>query len=375
MLNTVYRGTSEVAEVFFKNADGTPFVATSPAQYRVYSFNNELILSGAGTQDLSDTSRWTATITIPDTAPLSDIGQRYQIRWSIANTTTDKSQVYTESFFVKIEGDPIALDSRRIMLSGGQLTDTLILSEPASSVSIRLVDENETTYFTSEISTGNPRRVNDFYVYDFNASNLENMISGNAGICAYLSEWKYSIGGQTPSYEYHPIYVVSPKTMMIVAQLRQLIDKAHNWDINPQLAYKDTDLVQHVLMGLQRVNGSPPQATNWTIDTLPPSMYIWVTYAAASDALFSQYLAESVSAFDFQGMAVQLTIDRGQYIDTARQALETQLEKLQQAKKTLAYSGKVGALGINIGPQTNYPSRVHPLNNLYWYNQSRFLFW
>jgi hypothetical protein len=63
-------------------------------------------------------------------------------------------------------------------------------------------------------------------------------------------------------------------------------------------------------------------------------------------AIQSQYLAEGEKAFEFQGAAISLNVDRTQYLDTAQATIQSRLDaELQLIKTNLIIKGVIGGAG------------------------------
>jgi hypothetical protein len=75
--------------------------------------------------------------------------------------------------------------------------------------------------------------------------------------------------------------------------------------------------------------------------------------------------AEGQAAFEFQGLAVNLSVDRTQYLSNTLERLNSQLQAdLVPAKRLMARAGKICALHINIGAANNLPAMVDPYFHL-----------
>jgi hypothetical protein len=79
-----------------------------------------------------------------------------------------------------------------------------------------------------------------------------------------------------------------------------------------------------------------------------------VQEASRYEALRAQYLAEGVSAFDFSGQSVSLTVDRTQYLESEMGRIQAYLDTtLPQVKKASVIAGSPGAVSIQIHSRTN----------------------
>lgn len=361
-LDFVYRNQTVSNKVLLFNSKGLPFVATSPASFTVLDFNGATVISGPCVQDTQNPEVWEATFSIPTSAPVSELGEKYRLVYVIKNAT--ETQTAVEYFTVRLDGDPISFDAGRIALKGGTVSDYLITETPASSVHLRILDESDSVYVDVDIDTSNPRRSGAYYVYDKTTDVLANL-TPHHNLVPYLAEWTYIDQSGVPGLEVHPIYVVSTKLFMAIDALRKLVDKAKNEDINPNLRYTDLDLAHYVMAGINRVNVTPPSLTRYTTENIPFQMTSLAKDAAAVEALRAQYLAEGVSAFDFQGQSVQLNVDRTQYIQSMIDMLNNDLdERIRKAKKMAIRSSGAGVLGLSVHPGTNYAAMISPRDQM-----------
>lgn len=368
-LQSVYRGQSVQAEVFFYDPEtGAPAVPDAPASFKILTHDSQLVQSGAAIQDTLDPARWYCTFVIPDSAPISDDGRKYKIVWSLVSDNGFHSSV--EQFSVQLEFEPIGEDLDVLMLEGGRLKDSLGLSSAATELFCRVLDENGTVVIPSTAVPLSPKSANGLVYYEFDSGSDMPQLVSRDGAAPYFIEWSYTAAPLPKSTEIHVLYVVSPKMYMFIDGVRKFVDVANNSDINPNLRYTDTRLAHHVLAGLQRINSEPPTLTNWSVNKVPTSFYNYVTKAAIVDALRSQYLAEGMTAFDFQGQAVQLNVDRTQYLQTMADNLDQELnDKVPRAKRTyIRASGAGGVLGINVNQSTNHldlRSKIDNFRRLY----------
>ena len=360
-LDFVYRNSSVTTSTALLNSKGLPFVAQTPATFSVFDFNGGLITTGAGVQDTQNPEVWSATFSIPAAAPISDMGEKYRLVWLIKNDT--ETQTATEYFSVRLDGDPISFEAGRIALRGGSVTDCLITDAPATNIHFRLIDESDTPYVDVDV-TVTPRQVNGRFIYDYTTQNLENLVP-RLSLSPFLGEWTYTDASGTPGFEVHPIYVVSSKMFLMIDNVRRAVDKARNEDINPNLRYTDIDLCHHVLDGISRVNSTPPSLTNFTTENIPFALTSLVKDASVVSALRAQYLAEGVSAFDFQGQTVQLNVDRTQYIQSAIDMLNNDLdERIRKAKKLAIRQSGAGVVGLTVSPSTNFAAMLNARDHM-----------
>lgn len=118
-------------------------------------------------------------------------------------------------------------------------------------------------------------------------------------------------------------------------------------------------------------NGAYGQFTSYTfINAKGIIREFWLLYAELF-ALESQLLAEGEKAFNFQGAAISLDVDRTQYLDNAASKIQSRLDsELKPLKQNIIIKGQgsgdgstdpsrlapgaIGAVGITITPASMY---------------------
>jgi len=408
IIDSVIQGQSAVFSVDLLNADGTAFITTTAPSFVVRDFNGNLVTQGVGSQDTNTPSRWTASITIPPNAPVtSDSTNRYTIQWSAFNATTKLSQISTSAFSVNGAVDFNVIELDRLALERTPLVDSLAITVGQTILQLRVTLRNEDgavlydsgTLIKTDIPT--PILSQGYNVYTFNSKSAvatmtadgrgtppvpsnQNTALGSpyagvsfypypppasqyqtdylhqtqlAGFSPLCVQWDYVTQNGSEN-EFHFLYVVNTKIIILVHQLRKLIDKARSQNPNIVLQYTDVDLVEYLNQGMNIVNMLGVTMTQWTLVTAPSVVREGIIMLGAFVALSAQYLAEGESAFEMSGANVNLNIDRTPYIDATigrmcQQFIDTHIPR---AKKLWLRTtggngtGPGGALGVNYGP-------------------------
>ena len=381
MLSVVTPGTSFQIEAFFTNADGTAFAPNQPVTYNIRDFNNSMVISGSAAQDSTNPQRWYTTISLPSNVVSTADGQYYSLNWlaigtsTINNTLTQSSQTQNQLFQVAGSSDYLFIESDRLVMMGSPIADNILLptaTTPAIT-QVSFKDQDNNILYTT--SPSNTATVGTNTVFNFSVPGTVTAaptpLPGQApcygwpyaplysGAHPFIIEWDFTYNGVMQPPEYHFVYLTTMRVILAMNDLRRMIDKARNADINTNLQYSDIDLIHYLQQGMQRLNAYSPQLTNWNFYTLPQQFQIPLTYAAAYEALNAQVLAESVSAFDFNGQSVSLSVDRSPALDSALERMDAYLQNnVPKAKKVWARSGggtgiSAGVLGISVGPSTN----------------------
>lgn len=361
MPTTVIRGQAFTCEAAFYASDNvTPFVATGPAVYNIFDHLGNLVLTGAGTQDNLAPAIWRVQTTLPSNVPIPTQNEKYRVNWQISNAS--ERQQFNEQFSVVAEGDPAPQNDSFLGIEGSPFEDSLTSKEPFidNKFSIKLINQaNSIDLFNALNNVVVPQNINGLYRYNFNSIIVPPEFStNNQGVWPFIVEWSYATATRPTVRDYHFLYLLTPRAIIHVQNLRMFIDKAQNQDINPNLQFTDVELLHFVYQGLARINASPPGGTAWSLQNIPEIMKYPLEKCAQHEALNAWYLAEGISnAFDFQGAAVQLTIDRTQFIQTKMDEINNWLESnLKESKRSaIRGSGRGGALSVSISPVLNMP--------------------
>lgn len=320
----------------FRKQNGGTLAAASAATWVIKDHNGVTVVSGTGTQDLTNAALWTATTTIPSAAPIPPDGSKWAVTWRLP--LANGSDAYQmETFDLVASGDESAEPrvTDVLVLLGTALRDSIALPSAVTTPSFKITDENGRTIATL-VPTSAVSGQNKIWTVSGAADALKVPL-GNAGY--FLGAWTWTGLTGYPETEIHPIYVLNSAAMTLINNIRRFVDKARLQDIHPHLSYTDVDLLHYALRGIAYCNGIGPSLTYWSLGGLPASLTHFIEMAGALNAVQSQYLAEGSSTFDFQGLGVQLNVDRTQFLDNIAGQLNAFLDKLPDAKKAWVAAG------------------------------------
>lgn len=357
-IGTAVLGIASTADFYAVDSDGASVTLDGSPTWSILDDSSEVVVSGTGSQDLSVANHWSTVFTLPTNIPVTD-DLLYTIVWS-ATSESGTAVLFTEQFKVANVIEVGADEPGVLVLQGHRFTDFIETEAPLDEYTVSITDvNNNVLYTTTSDSSPVGSVVNSKYHYRVRVPIVSKLTAAGAGLFNYSIIWEMVYPTGPSSMEVHQLYVITPRTMSIISNLRLLLDKARNRDINVNLRWTDTELAAFIAMGIQRINGAPPQFTNWTIESVPKQLTDLVLKAAEYEAFNSLYLAEGMAAFDFQGQAVSLSVDRTKYIDTLRKDLGDWLTNaIYQAKRLYAFSEGPGALSIGVSTCTNIPIRV-----------------
>ena len=357
-LNNVVRGQPTTATTVFIDQDVLVF-KDSPT-WTVLDYENNQVINGIAFQNIDHPEQWIATFTLPEDCPVQP-DSKYSLIWRA--TVNGKQYQNTDTFTVLLDGEAPIFDSSSIMMSSDLFSDMIILSDGCSNFSITLTDENGTLLHSdSDPAHFTTRKLNNSTIVDYNAGVVIPKIQKqvvNIGSYPFVVTWKYSSPTNPINTEFHMVYVCTTKTVMYVAALKRVMDKARNYDINPNLRFTDQELCCFLLLGLARINSAPPILTGWSLQQLPKYLEYMLLKCAEYEALSAWALAEGMSAFNFTGASTSLEVDRTGHIrEKMNEAGKYIDENLSKIKDNLVRTSSAGVLSVAITPSTNSSVRL-----------------
>jgi len=349
-------GQNYTAITSFLNKDKTPFCATEPVTYKVYSYDNIFILQGSAIQDNIRPSDWYANFVIPEGSPVPNDtnNEQYYIEFFATNTT---QQLQSKQYFQVVDNaEPVSYDSSVLTIKGQSITDNLITSLRVTSYTVSIQDDTDRVLYTA--TNNDPQSVlkNNCYVTKINMGSQPSITDNGIGFFPYLVIYTYETEDNITNTEVHTLYVMNSKMMLLVNNMRRYLDKARNYDIDPSLRWTDLELAHFVMSGINRYNSSLPTITGFTATNFPTQHTYLLEKCAEHEALNALYLAEGMRAFNFTGASTSLEVDRTQYIQTKMDEIGSWLDNnLIQAKSLLirTMTGN-GRTNIQLTSVTNF---------------------
>lgn len=357
--------------VQFTDDDGDPvYDIVAPVKYFVYSPDGKKVLSGSATVDPQDASFYTLNFTIPANMPYTEGGEfaRLKIR---GKDYYDNSYVIEERFEVLEAGDENAVSTNKNVVTTVTSPLTASTEIPASlgntTATFQVLNEQNQVVHNAPVTSvvKNGRRI-------FTANSVSHGLQPSSNVHgAYLGQWVITGGSLTgPEIETCMVYVLNAQAMLMMESLRSLLDKGWLANIHPYLSWDAASFIQYLNKGFDVINSMAPRTTTFSMNApLPIGLTVYIETAAAVQALRAQQLAESNSSFDFQGLGVQLNVDRFPALDSIISQLTSDLDRAAEAKKAWVNSGSpTGPVtpggtdrmkspivsAITLGPNTNY---------------------
>jgi len=353
-MQSVIRGTNTLFFTQFYDSNGAPLTPVAAPTFTMFDATGAPVAQGVGQQDTTNPARFTAALTVPIQAPLTVVGSPYNMIWSLQSTTAAgvvTNYTNKESFYVV---DPVAPVANPVVVGNAAATVSVTLPALPKGSPVYSVYAGDVLVTTGTVTLS--AGVSTPTGVQYTATIAAGVLAPSAQ--PYTVLW--SIPGDVNTYT-NMVSVLSVSQFALLNQLRDFIDKARLQDGLTTLDYTDDNLHNYLNQGLQLLNSWNPQVTAWTYGTLPTTMTMPLLFAAAYCGLSAQYLAEGVSAFDFSGQQVTLTVSRMDSIDGALSRISEWLDTNLEKQKRLVVRGGPVHLGIQLNQHTNAISRSVPV--------------
>lgn len=344
-----------------------PLDLQSAPTFKIYSHDGDFITSGSGAQDMGAPAYWTASVTIPTSAPTTDEPEQfYKIKWRATDETGDEwTQIERFKVFSGLDEEDGPIEPVIIMQGDLDAEDMIRADKVVTNISIKLVDPftNDSEEIYSEMNP-DAYSTNGAYVYKVTLDLEEVAAELNPGVLCRQLQWTITYDDGKRSREIHDLYIINSMMAKYISDVRSRIDKGGLWDFNAALRIHDWEICGALLIGLDRMNVNPATITAFNLGNIPLSFNSFLLDLTCIEILRRLYLAYGMSAFDFSGQATQLSSDQTQYIQTMIDALGSDIsENIRKAKKMFIRK-KGGVLHISVGPNTVYPSLMNSASYL-----------
>ena len=327
--------------------DSTPLVSSNPTLYPNYTLkdvDNDVVLFGVASYDAT-TKLYKANITIPLSAKVSTPESKWLLEWQMIDDAGKDVRI-NELFDVALPTfDTTELkESQKVSLNLVPTIISIPIQTVPTSIAFNLYEEEEIIHTASTpVQEG---VFNEMYIYKVTIP-ANTMEAGKE----YGGIWTFDTGSS--QLHYVKIYAIDNYMLSLISDLRLLCDKTLK-DIDLYIGYRDSDLVNAVINGLNYIN-TIVQFTTWEISFFKGQVQFRpaLLMSAAWWLLQSQRMAEGDSAFDYSGQAVSLTQDRTSFISEALGDFKAYLDDtFEKQKKHFLRSG--GQQNFHLG--TTYPN-------------------
>jgi hypothetical protein len=307
-----------------------------------------------------------AVVHVPSEVPPSIDTERYQIRWELRLDSNSQPMYQFESLKVTGKTTVPLGPQDAIELVGDAAGISIVLQQAYQNVGFEVYSKN--TKVIDFLRTPATDRVGSGWFY---GSTIETT-SLTPSLDPYTVTWKYWNLPTQVNREASKLFVLTPSIMQAIEDVRRYINKASTTLFGfEDMIFTASDIVTFLRRARDSFNGASGILTSFDMTNASGAVReYWLRYAEVA-LLQQQYLAEGEKAFQFQGQAISLDVDRTQYYQSLASDLQGRLDndikpfKQNLMKKGLAGGdgnmdgmgtgiGSVGALGINLTPATNF---------------------
>lgn len=349
--------------------DGTVYAAGNAFSYNVQStgFSNTVFAK--------------AVVNIPSNVPPTMEGQKYQLRWALLigldtplGTSASQSKYYAAEQITVVGLNSVPTGTQPVVeLQGMTAAATLVTDQLYDTVTFQLFYQNtplsDPIPITAPGVAGSlaPTRVANGWLY---TASIETTNINVVAVAPLTMIWRYS-QSQFPAMifsEQADFWVITPAQSQAVSDVKSMVNKARTTLYgSPDLLFPAATILTWLRRGADMFNGYQGYFSNFTMTNAQGPIREYWLMCAELMALRSQYLAEGEKAFDFQGQAISLNVDRTAYLDAAANQIQQRLAdelpnfKTQLINKgntggdgsqdpTMLQRGAMGSVGITISP-------------------------
>lgn len=320
-------------------------------------------------------------ISVPSDIPPNLDGEHYQLRYTLnyeysdnAHTVNPTQQSVYSYEQIKVLGiGTVPLGTQpAVEMKGDPATLSLVTETLYDRVGIEIHFDNEAivpltmVVDSSQQGSEDPVRVSSGWYYAVTIDTEGLPVS----LEPYVVIWKYW-DSRFPNQVYREaakLFLINASVADAIDDVKAKINKARTTLYgSPDLLFPPSTILTWLRRGRDMFNGFHGVFTSFTmLNAKGPIREYWLMCAEVG-AIQAQYLAEGEKAFDFQGAAIQLSVDKTQYLDTAlgqiQGRLDSELKPMKQnlvkrgnttgdgdADPTRLQRGAIGSVGITISP-------------------------
>jgi hypothetical protein len=297
-----------------------------------------------------------AIITVPSTVPPSLDDQKYQLRYTLQlpqpigvpgdplNDGGNQRTIYQFENIRIVGLNTVPLGTQpSVELQGVPATVSIVLDKLYDNVTVELWSGNTQIAPPASISEYQ-KTANGWYF----AGVIDTSVL-TVSLVPYQVIWKYWASTNTAMIyqDNADFWVVNPSIMSAVNDVRAKVNKARTTLYGtPDLLYPNPTVLTWLRRGGDAFNGAYGVFTSFTFTNALGAIREFWLLCAEKAAIEAQYLAEGEKAFNFQGAAISLDVDRTSYLDTAASRIQSQLDnELKLIKQNLVIRGNTGGDG------------------------------
>ena len=317
-----------------------------------------------------------AVIHCPSDIPPSLDTQKYQIRWELHLPGMEVIYLFETLKILGVSTVPMGAPDV-VELVGDTATLSIIVPSLIDYVELSIYYSNNLVYSSGRLLDPKKTSTGWYYEHLFSTSSL------TAGLDAYVVSWKYyqsSALVPSPTRITSSLYVLNPSMLNAIESCRQMVEKARSTLLGfPDVLFEPATVANWLIRGRDMFNAAGGIFTSFTmLNATGGVREFWLRYTEIA-MLRSQALAEGEKAFDFQGQAISLTVNKAEYYQTLADNLQASVDNEVKPFKTALKTAGIDTGGD--GNITNTTSRnlprlgisVHPASQFgAYYRYNRF---
>lgn len=310
---------------------------------------NGVVYSAGNAYDFNITSTSFATVVeangvvnLPSTVPATLDNQSYQLRWSLIIPGQANQYVFESIQVPSSTTTPLGVVDV-VEMVGDPATLSLTLGQPYDNVGFEVYASNTRLATFSPITS--PQRVSTGWYYT--GSLVTTSLA--ADLIPYSISWKYW-NTSTPGNVFREtakMFLLTASMLTAIEDVRMQVMKARTTLLGFNDTLFDTStIISWLRRGRDMFNGAGGVLTNFDFTEASGGIReFWLRFSEVA-MLRAHALAEGEKAFDFQGQAISLTVDKAQYYTQLADSLQSQLDNdsrpFKLALKTSGISGGTG---------------------------------
>lgn len=321
------------------------FDAGQNVTWSVFDSKGTFVVGGSAIQNQTHPTEYNSIFTIPDSAFVENDGSKYSIEWKTS------SGFVRDTFLVFPSGEPVPKSSVTIAMQNSSLYSVIALPFKATSIKASLYKFDGTLLEVKKCGDECYSEVGNSFKYDVSFSTRASWTDTLGR--PYIVMWDYTTlaGSGTEMYQ---IYCPHFRELKWISDAKTYLDLLNNYDVQPAFRITPEVLLPFVGMALDRINGIG-SASNWNVLSLPTNLDYALQMCLRHEYINARYIAEGLSAFDFQGASTQLNVDKTQYWQTKMDEIGSWInENLEKLKNNVIRAGSAGVLNLSLTPSLNW---------------------
>lgn len=326
------------------DSEGTVYAAGNAYNYSLYQ------------NGITNMVKAQAVIAVPSNVPACLNNERYQLRYTLslpqpigtpgdALNNTPGQNVFYQFENVRVVGlNTVPLGTQPSVEQQGDPANLSIVVD-------RLYDNVTVELWAGATQLVSAVPINDYERVDsgFYFSGVIDTANLQTSLVPYQVIWKYwySADPSKKYSEYADFWVINTSIASAINDVRARINKAHTTLYGtPDLLFTDPTVLTWLRRGGDQFNGAYGQFTSFDFtQALGPIREYWLMCSEKA-ALEAQLIAEGEKAFNFQGAAISLDVDRTAAWDNAISKIQQQLDnELKSIKVNLIIKGNTSGDG------------------------------